>query len=130
MIFNLGMICIKLGVIFDFEIQDSYNLMVIFFDGLLSDFKFVFISVLDKNDVLMLLSFFYFMSVFEDVLVGMGVYDVDVSDQDGDLLMYLLLGLGVMYFMIDFVMGIVIIIQKLNYEDMILYFMIGGLICY
>lgn len=54
--------------------------MVIFFDGILSDFKFVFISVLDKNDVLMFLSFFYFMSVFEDVLVGMGVYDVDVSD--------------------------------------------------
>lgn len=99
----------------DFEVVSFYFLIVIVSDGKISIFMDFVIFVINVNDVFYVINLFVNVSLFEnDVMVF--VIDVNVIDFDGDNIIFGLSGSGSDDFVINFVIGCIILSKLFNYE--------------
>lgn len=84
-------------------------------DGIVIVNEGIIISVDNGNDGLMFFNVFYNVSVNENVNSG-SVFMVSVIDEDGDIVMFSVYGLGSELFLIYVNIGVVFLVDVFDYE--------------
>lgn len=84
-------------------------------DGNVIVVEWIIIIVDNVNDVFMFFNMFYIVSVDENVNSG-NFFIVSVLDEDGDVILFILYGVGSELFLVYFSSGVVFLVEVFDFE--------------